>query len=251
MHSTWDREDLPLQVEPVVVNRRFAVAGWVQGTLGGRALLERRNEGWQVVVCAGDLLRSHDGLLSMSVPEPQAGLLAAAVQKAEARIPEARLKMMAAFKGLVKMPPGGHAPTAASGSVEVRNAWSRATPPGADEAVVYLRLANSGLPDRLTAVRSDISEGAGLHENRTQDGMTGMRAVPVLEVPTGAAIDLSPAGMHVMLTGLNRQLVQGDHFSLFLQFERAGERQVDVVVAGMGAMEPEAAPDAGHEHMHH
>ena len=43
-------------VDPVVVEGDHAIAGWVQGDMGGRAHLRRKGHDWQLVLCSGDPL---------------------------------------------------------------------------------------------------------------------------------------------------------------------------------------------------
>jgi copper(I)-binding protein len=43
----------------------------------------------------------------------------------------------------------------------------------------------------------------------------------------------------VMLMGLKKPLKQGEHFTLTLTLERAGDMKVDVPVAGVAASAPE------------
>lgn len=136
-------------------------------------------------------------------------------------------------------------------TLQVRDAWSRATPEGGTVGVVYLHLSNGGAADQLVGLRSSVSASAGLHTSSVSGGMASMTPVPVLDVPGGAEIAFAPEGLHVMLTGLRHTLVQGEHFILHLQFRSAGEREVDVVVASLGAAAPDGGAAVDHEHMHH
>ena len=57
----------------------------------------------------------------------------------------------------------------------------------------------------------------------------------VIEIKPGQTVTLDPSGYHVMLVGLNKQLMQGDHFKATLEFARAGKVDVDFTVEGIGA----------------
>ena len=57
-----------------------------------------------------------------------------------------------------------------------------------------------------------------------------MREVAVLHVDANQAVEFAPNGMHVMLMGLKKPLVEGQKFQLDLLFEVAGPRRVEVVV---------------------
>lgn len=103
MHAAWDRPGQPLQTGPIVVEGDVAVAGWTQDTRGGRALLRREATGWITVLCAGDLLRSADGLIEAGVPPAAAAALAASVNTAEAGLAPERRARMDAFQGVVRL----------------------------------------------------------------------------------------------------------------------------------------------------
>jgi periplasmic copper chaperone A len=52
----------------------------------------------------------------------------------------------------------------------------------------------------------------------------------VLHVEAGQELKFEPNGMHLMLMGLKKPLVEGQTFELNLVFEVAGARKVKVVV---------------------
>ncbi len=113
----------------------------------------------------------------------------------------------------------------------VTNAWSRTTPPGVTVGVVYFALKNdTGKSDRLLKISSPIAAKVQVHRTEIQDGMARMREVAVLHVDANQSVEFAPNGMHVMLMGLKKPLVEGQKFQLDLLFEVAGPRKVQVVV---------------------
>jgi periplasmic copper chaperone A len=113
----------------------------------------------------------------------------------------------------------------------VTNAWSRTTPPGVTVGVVYFTLKNdTGKSDRLLKISSPIAAKVEVHRTEIQDGMARMREVTVLHVDANQTVEFAPNGMHVMLMGLKKPLVEGQKFQLDLLFEVAGPRKVQVVV---------------------
>ncbi len=108
MKKQFDRPDAPLAVAPVTVMGNYAVAGWIQGSKGGRALLQKESHGWFIVVCAGDGLKDAKVLQTTGMPADHATRLAAAVKAAEAKLSKDQLALFASFEGMLKVGPAGH-----------------------------------------------------------------------------------------------------------------------------------------------
>ena len=96
---------------------------------------------------------------------------------------------------------------------------------------IYLVIDNgSTKSDRLLKLRTPVASGAGVHRTEVLDGIARMREVAVLHVGAGERVEFKPGGHHVMLTGLNKPLVEGQTFELELVFEMAGPRKVKVAI---------------------
>lgn len=132
------------------------------------------------------------------------------------------------------------------GSLKIHDPWARATPKGAPVGGGYLTITNTGTaPDRFLGGSSDISKGFEVHEMSMDNGVMKMRALPNgLEIKPGQTVTLTPAGHHIMFTGLKSQLNKGKHVAATLKFEKAGEVKVEFDVAGIGAMSPDGAKPA-------
>jgi len=103
MHGMFDKPDVELVISPVTVEGGFAVAGWTQGDMGGRAFLKKDGAKWTLILCAGDAIRSAPGLTASGVPSETAKALADAIADAEKTIDPARLAKLASFPGIVRM----------------------------------------------------------------------------------------------------------------------------------------------------
>src|SRR5216117_3835744 len=97
------------------------------------------------------------------------------------------------------------AAAAQTGSVEVREAWARATPGKAEIGAAYLTL-ESPVDDRLTGLSAPIASLTQLHTTVKEGGIMKMRMLPALDLPAGQPIKLEPGAMHIMLIGLTDQL---------------------------------------------
>lgn len=110
LRGMFDKPGAALEVAPVVVAGDFAIAGWTQGEMGGRALLRRKDEAWVITLCAGDGIKSHEALRQAGVPEQEATSLAHDLAVAESKIDGQRVAMFSRFEGMVTMD-GAAAPT--------------------------------------------------------------------------------------------------------------------------------------------
>jgi len=130
-------------------------------------------------------------------------------------------------------------------SIQIVDAWARATPPGVENGAVYCKIQNRGGADRLVGARSSAARTVEIHESVARDGVVEMHRVDALPLDPGASVDLAPGGTHVMLVGLAAPLVAGAKIELSIVFATAGVVTVEVPVVDA------RAPPAAHEHEHH
>src|SRR6266700_8441090 len=135
-----------------------------------------------------------------------------------------------------------------AGDIQVTQAWSRPTPPGADVGVAYFVINNQGRNDRLVGASAPVAKRAGLHISGMEGGVMKMRPLDAVEVRGGVATSFQPSGRHVMLTGLKRPLKAGEVFPLVLDFANAGPVKVQVRVKGTAGM-GETGHGADHSNM--
>lgn len=110
MMAIFDRPEAPLTIEPVTIQGDLAIAGWVQGDMGGRALLRKEDRDWQLSLCAGDALKEPDSLVQLGLTTEEAEALAAAVAAAEADVAPALVAKFSLFEGIVTMGEDGSHP---------------------------------------------------------------------------------------------------------------------------------------------
>ncbi|MGI9134905.1 MAG: copper chaperone PCu(A)C [Rhodoferax sp.] len=106
-------------------------------------------------------------------------------------------------------------------SVEVKDAWARATVPGQKATGAFMKLsAKDGA--RLVAASSPAAGVTEVHEMKLEAGVMSMRAVPGgLELPAGKTVELKPGAYHVMLMDLKAPLVKDSTVPLTLVFKDA------------------------------
>jgi copper(I)-binding protein len=132
-------------------------------------------------------------------------------------------------------------------AIDVRDAWARTTVPGQSSSVVYAKLtAPAG--GHLVGASSPLGD-VSVHEMRMEGDIMRMRDIAGgLDLPAGKTVELSPNGLHLMLTGLKQPLAAGANVPLVLQFVdtdgRKGTLAVQVPIL-------QAPPAGGEEHHHH
>jgi copper(I)-binding protein len=103
MKGQFETPESPLSVEPVSVVGDYALASWAQDGKGGRALLERRDGIWQIVLCGGADLRLPGFLSDNDVADAEA--LSALFNAAEDALGADKVKLYSSFEGVVMISP--------------------------------------------------------------------------------------------------------------------------------------------------
>lgn len=126
------------------------------------------------------------------------------------------------------------------GSLSIDHPWARATAPGAPVGGGFMSISNSGRqPDRLIGASADFAGEVQIHESSMADGMMRMQHLPEgVTVPEEGRLVLRPGSYHLMFTGLQRRLVEGEHETVTLVFEHAGEINVELTIEGPGEQGP-------------
>jgi len=132
-------------------------------------------------------------------------------------------------------------------SIKASAAWTRATVKTAKVGGGFISIKNTGdHADRLIGGTASFANDVQLHTMKIVDDVARMRALPDgVVIPAGAQVVLKPGGDHVMFMGLKEQLKEGEHRSVTLTFEKAGEIEVTFKVNAL------AAKTAGDDHSEH
>lgn len=140
-----------------------------------------------------------------------------------------------------------------AGDIQIEGAWSRATTPGQDAAMVDMTITSKQTAT-LVGVATPVAHSAELHSMTTENGMMKMRQVNAIELPAGQAVNLGEAGYHVMLIGLKKQLNAGDSVPVTLRVQAGKHKtvKIDVTAEVKPLTEQKAIPQQDeHMHMHH
>ena len=137
---------------------------------------------------------------------------------------------------------GGGEGSSGTGGISVEGAWVRAMPALSDSdgsggrSAVYLHLKNVGDSTVwLVGGSTPVAAAVEVHESRMEGDVMRMRQMENLPLPPGETIELSPGGLHLMLLGLTRSLLDGEEVELTLRFEGAPDLAMTVPVRSSGS----------------
>lgn len=103
-------------------------------------------------------------------------------------------------------------------------------------AAMYLDFENRGGDDAVVAATCACAGEVTLHVTDNSDGRSMMVDTDVLELPSGARVEMWPAGSHVMLERLVAPLVDGTSLEVSLEFERSEDRTVEVPIVALQSL---------------
>lgn len=116
----------------------------------------------------------------------------------------------------------------------VTDAWTRPSPPGVDEAAIYITVENDDAPDdRLIGASSDRCTVVSPHLTRFDDNniVTMTKADDdQLGLTRGEQVTMEPNGLHLMCLGLVDEFAAGERFTLTLRFSEHAPVDTPVTV---------------------
>ncbi len=130
----------------------------------------------------------------------------------------------------------------ANNDINIVEPYARATPPSVPNSAIFLTLENHKMEERtLVSASSDAADKVELHNHTMVDGMMKMRQVENIKIAAHKSAVLQPGGLHIMLFGLKKQLVEGEEISLTLTFANGATQSLSVpvkkVMMGMKKMD--------------
>ena len=131
-----------------------------------------------------------------------------------------------------------------AGSIEITNAWTRATLAGQPAGGGFMVIENKGTEaDRLKSATSPLTPMVQVHEMKMEGDVMKMSELKDgLEIPAGGKVELKPGSYHIMFMALTDGSKEGDAIKVKLVFEKAGEVDVEMPAA------PADAKEMPHQH---
>lgn len=128
---------------------------------------------------------------------------------------------------------------AAMAEIQVSEPYARAVPPGQPNSAAFMTLKNTSAETvALESASSPAAQVVELHTHSHVDGVMKMRKVPQITLNGKEQVSLKPGGLHIMLIGLNQNMVTGESIDLTLNFSDGSSQtvaaEVKDVMAAMG-----------------
>lgn len=115
--------------------------------------------------------------------------------------------------------------------LNIEDAMARAVPPTAKMSATFMTLTNNADTDlAVIGAESSVAKAVELHNNTMTDGKMKMRQVNQIDLPANQTTELKPGGLHVMLIGLNRALVEGETIDLKLNFSDGSSKSMEIPI---------------------
>lgn len=95
--SAYDKPGHKVETSPIAVAEQYAIADWVQGKRGGRALLHRVNGKWVIMACGADGLKEQKMLIDAGISKKTAYELVERLEVAEKKVSPDRIKKFSLF----------------------------------------------------------------------------------------------------------------------------------------------------------
>ena len=116
-------------------------------------------------------------------------------------------------------------------SLVIEDAWIRATPPGVSAGAGYMTIRNiSSTDDKLIGASTDRAKMVQLHMTMMENDTAKMHHQDTIEIKIGSEVKFEPGGLHIMFMGLTKGFEEGQHVSVTLTFQHAGEMRIEMPV---------------------
>ncbi len=124
-----------------------------------------------------------------------------------------------------------HAHGVKTKTIEIVHPWTYETAGDPEpSAPVFLKIKNRGRQsDRLLGAVTTRATAVELR-GAPQPGSGATKRVAAIEIKAGEAVELSPSGYALQLSGVTKPFPPYDSFTMTLTFERAGKIDVEVLV---------------------
>ncbi len=117
-------------------------------------------------------------------------------------------------------------------SIEIDNAYIRATPPMVPNSAAFLTIVNNSNKDiTLDSIASNIVSNIEMHNSSMKNGIMSMKQVKNILIKAKSTTTLKPGSLHIMLFGIkNKPLKAGDKHEFTFNFSNKEVLTLDLSV---------------------
>ncbi len=134
--------------------------------------------------------------------------------------------------------------SACTGRLEIKDPWTRPTLIDGNDAAYLIIENNTDSDEILLGALTESAEAVELHDvvrkevsgtevsEEMAEGDTAMQMVKqeFVQIPAGETVTFKPGSLHIMMVGMQENLIDGDSITLTLIFQNAGEVVIEVPV---------------------
>ncbi len=123
-------------------------------------------------------------------------------------------------------------------TINIEDAYARATPPKVTTSLIFAEITNSSKEDRfIVSAHSQAAGKVELHDVITDGEVMKMRQIKQIKIPAMQTTKLKPGGLHIMLLNLKQPLKENNNIAVTLTFANGEQKTLTVpvkkVMAGM------------------
>ncbi len=118
-----------------------------------------------------------------------------------------------------------------AGEIEAKDAWIRPAMQAENSAMYMLLQNHTSQDDELVDASSGVADMVELHKSMMDsNGTMQMMHQDSVPLSAGAEVEFAPGGLHIMFTGLKRDLKAGDRVEVVLHFKNHADIPLTVPV---------------------
>lgn len=133
-----------------------------------------------------------------------------------------------------------------STEMEAHEPWARSAAMGQNGAVYMILHNHATTADELVGVSSDVATAVEIHDNTLDaNGTIEMNRRSSVPFAADEEVEFKPGGLHIMLSGLKRDLNSGDEITVSLHFKNREDIILIVLVMDVADVDR-----SGDDHTH-
>lgn len=113
----------------------------------------------------------------------------------------------------------------------VERGYIRVNPPARATTAAYMTLDNAAeTAIIITDVKASVAQKVQMHHTVMDHDVMHMDHMQTLEIPAKSSVELIPGGMHLMLLGVDEDMVAGKEAILTFTFQDGSQKKVTLPV---------------------